>query len=142
MTLLVLASMLHGFIVGNLLCALSVSGGSCWHLAYLQIPYFYFLGFISGYLSLIPHLGTILAMLPPLAAGIGTLSGPGIIAVAAVMFGLDMLAINVLLAKVIGKRLKLNPLVVTIALLVWGWPLRCHGIDPRYPNYRRNEDHL
>jgi predicted PurR-regulated permease PerM len=41
--------------------------------------------------------------------------------VAAVVFGLDMFAINVLFPKVIGKRLKLNPLVVTIALLVWGW---------------------
>ena len=43
------------------------------------------------------------------------------IAVAAVVFGLDMFAINVLFPKVIGKRLQLNPLVVTIALLVWGW---------------------
>jgi len=87
----------------------------------LQIPYFYFLGCISGFLSLIPYLGTFLAMLPPLAAGIGTLSGPEMIAVAAVVFGLDMFAINVLFPKVIGKRLQLNPLVVTIALLVWGW---------------------
>jgi predicted PurR-regulated permease PerM len=28
---------------------------------------------------------------------------------------------NVLYPKVIGKRLQLNPLLVTIALLVWGW---------------------
>jgi predicted PurR-regulated permease PerM len=120
-TLGAIASMLHGFLVGNLLCGLFVSGGCVLAFSLLQIPYFYFLGFISGFLSLIPYLGTILAMLPPLAAGIGTLSGPGIIAVAAVVFGLDMFAINVLFPKVIGKRLKLNPLVVTIALLVWGW---------------------
>jgi predicted PurR-regulated permease PerM len=58
---------------------------------------------------------------PPLAAGIGTLSGTGILAVAAIVFGLDMFAVNVLFPKIIGKRLRLNPLVVTIALLVWGW---------------------
>jgi predicted PurR-regulated permease PerM len=120
-TLGAIASMLHGFLVGNLLCALFVSGGCALAFSLLNIPYFYFLGFISGFLSLIPYLGTILAMLPPLAAGIGTLSGPGIIAVAAVVLGLDMFALNVLFPKVIGKRLKLNPLVVTIALLVWGW---------------------
>ena len=28
---------------------------------------------------------------------------------------------NVLYPKVIGKRLQLNPLLVTISLLVWGW---------------------
>jgi predicted PurR-regulated permease PerM len=60
-------------------------------------------------------------MLPPLAAGLDTLSGPGMIAVGVIVFGLDMFAISVLFPKVIGKRLKLNPLVVTIALLVWGW---------------------
>jgi predicted PurR-regulated permease PerM len=43
------------------------------------------------------------------------------LAVDAVVFGLDMFAVNVLFPKVIGKRLQLNPLVVTIALLVWGW---------------------
>ena len=30
-------------------------------------------------------------------------------------------AINVLYPKLIGKRLQLNPLAVTIALLIWGW---------------------
>jgi predicted PurR-regulated permease PerM len=120
-TLGAIASMVYGFIVGNLLCGLFVSGGCVLAFGLLKIPYFYFLGFISGFVSLIPYLGTFLAMLPPLAAGIGTLSGPGLIAVAAVVFGLDMFAINVLFPKVIGKRLQLNPLVVTIALLVWGW---------------------
>ena len=89
---------------------LFVSGGCVLAFGLLKIPYFYFLGFISGFVSLIPYLGTFLAMLPPLAAGIGTLSGPGLIAVAAVVFGLDMFAINVLFPKVIGKRLQLNPL--------------------------------
>jgi predicted PurR-regulated permease PerM len=120
-TLGAIASMLHDFIVGNLLCGLFVSCGCVLAFGLLKIPYFYFLGFISGFLSLVPYLGTILAMLPPIAAGVGTLSGPGIIAVAAIVFGLDMFAINVLFPKVIGKRLQLNPLVVTIALLVWGW---------------------
>ena len=32
-----------------------------------------------------------------------------------------MFAISGLFPKVIGKRLQLNPLVVTIGLLVWGW---------------------
>jgi len=120
-TLGAMASMLHSFIVGNLLCGLFVSGGCVLAFGFLQIPYFYFLGVISGFLSLIPYLGTVLAVLPPLVAGMGTLSGPGMLAVGAIVFGLDMFAVSVLYPKVIGKRLKLNPLVVTIALLIWGW---------------------
>jgi predicted PurR-regulated permease PerM len=107
-TLDAIASMLHGFIVGNLLCGLFVSGGCVLAFSLLKIPYFYFLGFISGFLSLIPYLGTFLAMLPPLAAGIGTLSGAGILAVAVIVFVLDMFAINVLFPKMIGKRLQFD----------------------------------
>jgi predicted PurR-regulated permease PerM len=120
-TLGAIASMLRGFFVGNLLCGLVVAGGSVLAFGLLKIPYFYFLGVISGFLSLIPYLGTLLAILPPLAAGLGTLSGPGMLVVGAVVFGLDMFAVSVLFPKVIGKRLQLNPVVVTVALLVWGW---------------------
>jgi predicted PurR-regulated permease PerM len=116
-----MAAMLRGFLIGNLLCGLFVASGCILAFGVLKIPYFYFLGFLSGFLSLIPYLGTILAMLPPLVAGLDTLTGPGMIAVGVIVFSLDMFAVSVLFPKVIGKRLKLNPLVVTIALLVWGW---------------------
>src|SRR5262249_42079169 len=87
----------------------------------LGLPYFYFLGFISAFLSLIPNLGVVLAMLPPLAAGVGTLDGPKLLWIIVITIALHMFAINVFFPKIIGRRLNLNPLVVTIALLVWGW---------------------
>jgi predicted PurR-regulated permease PerM len=52
---------------------------------------------------------------------------------AVITFGLDMFAVNVLFPKVIGKRLKLNPLVVTIALLVWGWLWGAMGLIRAIP---------
>jgi predicted PurR-regulated permease PerM len=116
-----IASMLHGFIVGNLMCGLFIASLSVLAFAFFKLPYFYFLGFISGFLSLVPYLGVVLALLPPLAAGIGMLTGPRMLAVGAIVVGLHLFAISVLYPKLIGKRLKLNPLVVTIALLVWGW---------------------
>jgi predicted PurR-regulated permease PerM len=116
-----IASMLHGFIVGNLICGLFIASLSVLAFGLLKLPYFYFLGCLSGFLSLIPNLGIVLALLPPLAAGIGTLTGPGIMAMGAIVVGLHVFAISVLFPKVIGKRLQLNPLVATIALLVWGW---------------------
>jgi predicted PurR-regulated permease PerM len=38
-----------------------------------------------------------------------------------VVFGLHLFSINVLYPKLVGKRLQLNPLVVSMSLLVWGW---------------------
>ena len=37
----------------------------------LHLPYFYFLGVISGFISLIPYLGVFLAVLPPWRAASG-----------------------------------------------------------------------
>jgi len=116
-----IASMLQGFIVGNLICGLFIAGISVLVFGLFKLPYFYFLGFLSGFVSLVPYLGVILALLPPLAVGLGTLTGSGMLAVGAMVAGLHVFAISGLFPQVIGKRLQLNPLVVTIGLLVWGW---------------------
>jgi predicted PurR-regulated permease PerM len=113
--------MMRGFIAGNFIIGLFMSICSVVVFGLLGLPYFYFLGFISGFLSLMPYLGVLLALVPPLAAGIGTLGETGILIVAATVLGLHILAMNVLYPKVLGKRLQLNPLVVTISLLIWGF---------------------
>jgi predicted PurR-regulated permease PerM len=113
--------MMRSFIAGNFIIGLFMSIGSVVVFGILGLPYFYFLGFISGFLSLMPYLGVLLALIPPLTAGIGTLSSTGIIIIAATVLGLHVFSMNVLYPKVLGKRLQLNPLVVTIALLIWGF---------------------
>ena len=113
--------MMRSFIAGNFLIGLFMSAVSIVVFGFLGLPYFYFLGFISGFLSLMPYLGVVLAAIPPLAAGLGTLKDTGMIIVVLTVLGLHLFSMNVLYPKVIGKRLKLNPLLVTISLLVWGW---------------------
>ena len=113
--------MIRSFLVGNLLMGLFLSVVSTVAFAALHLPYFYFVGFISGFVSLVPYLGPIVAVLPPLAAGLGQLHGGGILVILITVFGLHVFAINVFYPKLIGKRLQLNPLVVTMSLLIWGW---------------------
>lgn len=113
--------MMRSFIAGNFLIGLFMSAVSMAVFGFLGLPYFYFLGFISGFLSLMPYLGVVLAAIPPLAAGLGTLKDTGMIIVVLTVLGLHLFSMNVLYPKVIGKRLKLNPLLVTISLLIWGW---------------------
>jgi predicted PurR-regulated permease PerM len=88
---------------------------------YLGIPYFYFLGVISGFVSLIPYLGVFLALLPPLAAGIGVVDKSGIAIIVLSVVGLHIITMNVLYPKIVARRLRLNPLVVTLSLLFWAW---------------------
>jgi predicted PurR-regulated permease PerM len=116
-----ISNMIRSFIVGNVIVGVVISGISIAVFWRLHIPYFYFLGVISGFVSLIPYLGVFLALLPPLAGGIGSLNRSGVLIVLLTVVGLHLLTMNVLYPKVVGKRLRLNPLAVTLALLFWAW---------------------
>jgi predicted PurR-regulated permease PerM len=62
----------------------------------------------------------VLAMVPPILVGIGQLEPSDLIVVVFCVIGLHLLALNVLYPKLLGSRLRINPLAVTIALLFWG----------------------
>jgi predicted PurR-regulated permease PerM len=116
-----ISTMIRSFIVGNFLVGLVSAVVSTIVFWRLGIPYFYFLGAISGFVSLIPYLGVFLALLPPLAAGIGVVDKTGVGVILATVIGLHLLSMNVLYPKIVGKRLRLNPLAVTLSLLFWAW---------------------
>jgi len=116
-----ISAMIRSFLVGNLLMGVFMGAASSVFFWVLHLPYFYFVGFISGFISLLPYIGPIVAIIPPLAAGLGQLHGGGVLVIIITVFGLHVFAINVFYPKLIGKRLQLNPLVVTMSLLVWGW---------------------
>jgi predicted PurR-regulated permease PerM len=119
-TLGLIGKMLQSFIVGNLLIGLLISAVSVGIFGLLHVPFFYFVGFLSGFLSLVPYLGIVLAMVPPILVGLGQLEPGDLIVVAVCVVAMHLLALNVLYPKLLGSRLKINPLAVTIALLFWG----------------------
>jgi predicted PurR-regulated permease PerM len=116
-----ISTMIRSFIAGNVLVGLVSAAVSTIVFWRLGIPYFYFLGVISGFVSLIPYLGVFLALLPPLAAGIGVVDKTGVGIILLTVIGLHLLSMNVLYPKIVGKRLRLNPLAVTLSLLFWAW---------------------
>lgn len=116
-----IAGMVRSFMVGNVVIALIIGSISTVVFGLLHVPFFYFAGFASGFISLIPYLGAVLAALPPLFVGVGHLSIAEIGWILATVLACHIIAMNVLYPKILGKRLQLNPLAVTIALLVWAW---------------------
>jgi predicted PurR-regulated permease PerM len=120
-TLGLMSGMIRSFLVGNMLVGLFVSVVSLIIYGFLGVPFFYFIGFISGFLSMIPYLGVVLAIIPPLVTAMGVLTVEKAVIIVATTLGLHLFAMNVLYPKILGKRLQLNPLTVTIALLFWGW---------------------
>jgi predicted PurR-regulated permease PerM len=115
-----ISRMIRSFLLANLavgVVSALISAIVFWRLG---IQYFYFIGAISGFATLIPYLGMFLALLPPLA-GAGTLHHGGIITVIVTVIGIHAITINLIYPRIIGARLKLNALAVSLSLLFWAW---------------------
>jgi predicted PurR-regulated permease PerM len=116
-----IADMARAYVVGNFILGviLSLASVVCfwtWHL-----PYWPMIGIISGFLSLVPYVGLPLALIPALAATLMTYDTitPYLIISAEVGF-LHLIGLNLLYPAIVGARVHLNPLAVTIALMFWG----------------------
>ena len=76
----------------------------------------------SFILIVLPYLGLVLALVPPLVVGLVTFSTGGPVAVIViVVVGLHLLAANVLIPKLVGKGVRLNAVASTIAVMFFGW---------------------
>ena len=118
-----LSAMLRGYLAGNALVAVILALASWAFFAMIMHLDFAFLaGCVSGVLNLVPYLGAVLACLPPFFVGMvkWTTISPYLI-IFATMLGLHIVGLNVLMPAIVGRRVHLNPLAVTIALMLWGW---------------------
>ena len=109
------------FVVGSVLIALFIGAASTAVFGVLHLPFFYFVGFLSGFLSMVPYLGALLAIAPPMIVGLGHFSSQDTFYIIVTVIGLRVISMNILYPKFLGNRVRLNPLAVTIGLLVWGW---------------------
>jgi predicted PurR-regulated permease PerM len=119
-TLGLISAMIRSFMVGNFLIGMMVGLVSTAVFGVIHLPFFYFVGFMSGFLSLIPYLGILLALVPPIFVGLGHLGLQDFLIIFLTVFGMHLIALNILYPKFLGNRLQLNPLAVTMALLLWG----------------------
>ncbi len=120
-TLQGIADMARAYVVGNFLLGILLAVISSAFFWFVRIPYWPLIGPLSGFLSLVPYIGLPLAILPAFLAAITVYSNLTAYLVIGTTIGfLHMLALNLLYPKLVGSRVHLNPLVVTIALMLWG----------------------
>lgn len=116
-----IAEATRAYVIGNFLLGLILAVVSASFFLAIHMPYWLLVGVLSGFLSLVPYVGLPLAILPAFAAGLTVYTSPPIyVLIAAVVAGVHVFAVNLLYPKVVGSRLHLNPLVVTVALMLWG----------------------
>jgi predicted PurR-regulated permease PerM len=111
----------RGYVLGNFLLWVFVSSASAIAFFLLQVPYWPLVGPVSAFFSLVPYVGLPLSILPPALA---VLAIPNkfkvLLLVVAITTLLHLIAMNFLYAKIIGRRVRLNPFIVTVALMFWG----------------------
>jgi len=115
------ADMVRAYMIGNFVLGVMLSLLSASFFFAIKLPYWPLIGPLSGFLSLVPYVGLPLAIFPPVVAGLIVYTQPTIYVMIAVVIAiLHLTALNFLYPKVVGSRVHLNPLVVTIALMFWG----------------------
>ena len=116
------SSMLRSFVAGNCLVVLILALASWAFFLAIHLDYPFLTGGVSGVLNLVPYLGAVLAWIPPFMIGMAQWNtfGP-YFGVATVLTLLHIVGLNILMPAIVGKRVHLNGLAVTIALLFWGW---------------------
>ena len=115
------ANMARGYVIGNFLLGLMLSALTCGFFFAIHLPYWPLVGPVSSFLSLVPYVGMPLAIAPAILAGLAVFDEPAMyFIIAAVVAVLHLVAMNLLYPKIVGARVHLNPLVVTVALMFWG----------------------
>jgi predicted PurR-regulated permease PerM len=117
-----ISSMARAFVVGNFMIGVILAACSCALFAVIGIRYPFLIGSLSGFLSLVPYIGLPLGMAPPLFAALASGSdSTAILLACAIVVTLHLTAMNVFYPKLVGARVHLNPLVVTLSLMFWGF---------------------
>jgi predicted PurR-regulated permease PerM len=88
----------------------------------IGLEYPILLGLVSGVLNMVPYIGAVLAWLPAfmLALTKWQTIGPFLV-IAAVLSGIHIFALNLIAPQLVGRRLRLNAVAITVSLLFWGW---------------------
>lgn len=119
-----ITQMVRQYVLGNLLVAL-ISALVIWPVfAAIKLPYAMIMASLAALLSLVPYLGVAFGVLPPLLVALVhqeyNSTTPFVIIIVTVVV-MHFVAINVLTPKLVGSRVNLNPLTVTVSMMFWGW---------------------
>ena len=79
-------------------------------------------GTVSGILNMVPYIGTVLAWLPAFVLALTKWQtlGPYVL-IAGGLTAIHVFSLNLIAPQIVGKRVRLNAVAITISLLFWGW---------------------
>jgi predicted PurR-regulated permease PerM len=117
-----LREVLRDYLAGMSIVTLLVIAASSLFFWMLGMDYPILTGIVSGLLNMVPYIGAVLAWLPAFLIALAKWKTAGqFILIAGSLTGIHVLAINLVAPQLVGRRVRLNAVAITIALLFWGW---------------------
>ena len=117
-----LRDVLRDYLTGMSLVALLVIAASSLFFWILGMDFPVLTGIASGLLNMVPYIGAVLAWLPAFVIALGKWTSVGqFVLIAAALVTIHLLALNLVAPKLVGHRVRLNAVAITVALLFWGW---------------------
>lgn len=119
-------SMMNGYVLGLLLEMVILSIINCTAFFIIGIKYALLLGVMAAVLNIIPYLGIYTSMALGMLVTFAN-SGPNqALTVGIVLIAVHFFDSNIVMPRIVGSRVKMNPLITIIAVLVghfiWGIP--------------------
>jgi predicted PurR-regulated permease PerM len=121
-TLADVTMVLRSYVVGTALVGLILVVFSWLFFWGMGLDFPFLLGLLSGLLNLIPYLGVVLSWVPPILIGIKQFHTPGpFIGIFTILTLFHFIANNLLVPALVGWRVRLNALALTVSLLFFGF---------------------
>ena len=117
-----LRDVLRDYLLGMSVVTLLVVAISSLFFWFLGLDYPILAGLVSGLLNMVPYIGAVLAWLPAFLLALSKWNTLGVFAIIAIVLtGIHVFAQNFVAPQLVGRRVQLNAVAITIALLFWGW---------------------
>lgn len=117
-----LREVLRDYLVGMCLVTLVVIAASSLFFWMLDLEYPILTGMVSGLLNMVPYIGAVMAWLPAFMIALTKWKTLGpFVGIAIGLLSIHVIALNFIAPQLVGRRVRLNAVAITISLLFWGW---------------------
>jgi predicted PurR-regulated permease PerM len=120
---------LRSYLMGTALVGLILVLASWLFFWALGLDFPFLTGLVSGLSNLIPYLGAVLSWVPPLLIGLKQFhSVKSFIGICAMLTLFHIVTANLLVPALVGWRVRLNALALTVSIFFWGWMWGAMGL--------------
>ncbi len=117
-----LREVLRDYLAGMSIVTGMVIAASSLFFWMMDLDYPILTGIASGLLNMVPYIGAVMAWFPAFIIALAKFKTIGsFLLISGVLTSIHVIASNFIAPALVGRRVRLNAVAITIALLFWGW---------------------